>query len=142
MAEPVYSPTMARLLRRGDGWARLAPRARALPAEEAPLEDAVGRILATDVACPIDIPSFDRSAMDGYALRAADTPGALTVAGEVAAGDAGDAPLEPGTARRIFTGGAIPPGADAVEKQELVQAADDGTITVDHPVAPAENVRF
>src|SRR3954471_18069961 len=141
MAEPVYSPTMARLLRRGDGWARLAPRARALPAEEAPLEDAVGRILATDVACPIDIPSFDRSAMDGYALRAADVPGRLTLVGEVAAGDAGDAPLEPGTARRIFTGGAIPPGADTVERQEVVTAHEDGTVEVGHALEAGTNLR-
>lgn len=127
---------------RDEAWALIAARARALPAEPAPLADAVGRVLSADVRCPIDIPGFDRSAMDGYALRAADVPGRLRVVGEVAAGAAGDEPVQPGTARRIFTGGALPPGADAVERQEAVALQDDGWIAIDHAVPAAANVRF
>jgi molybdopterin molybdotransferase len=130
---------------REEAWALIEARAAPLDVVRLPLEQAAGRVLAADAVSPIDIPGFDRSAMDGYALRAADTstpPTRLRVDGEVAAGDAGDAPLEPGTARRIFTGGPIPPGADAVERQEVVEAHDDGTITIDHPIAPELNVRF
>src|SRR3954470_25076877 len=111
---------MAPLRSRDDAWALIAAHAAALGPVELPLEQAAGRILAADVASAIDIPSFDRSAMDGYALRAADLPGRLRVEAEAAAGHAADAPLTPGTARRIFTGGPIPPGADAVERQEVV----------------------
>jgi molybdopterin molybdotransferase len=129
------------VLTREEAWALIAARAAALPTEEVALDDAPGRILAADVVCPIDIPGFDRSAMDGYAVRSADVPGTLRLDGEVAAGDPGGAPLASGTARRIFTGGALPPGADAVERQEVVTEAD-GTATIDHAVAPRTNVRF
>ncbi len=127
---------------REEAWALIAARASALPVEAAGLEDAVGRTLAADVRCPIDIPGFDRSAMDGYAVRAADLPGTLRLTGEVAAGDPAGAPLAPGSARRIFTGGALPPGADAVERQEVVRDGGDGSIAIDHPLAAAANVRF
>ena len=133
------------LLARDEAWARIAARATALPAADTPLADAAGRIVAADVSCPIPIPSFDRSAMDGYALRAADVatpPTRLLVDGEVAAGDAGDAPLGAGSARRIFTGGPIPPGADTVERQEVVTANADGTVTIDHPLERGANVRY
>ena len=133
------------LLARDEAWARIAARATALPAVDTPRADAAGRIVAADVSCPIPIPSFDRSAMDGYALRAADVaspPTRLRVDGEVAAGDAGDAPLGAGSARRIFTGGPIPPGADTVERQEVVTANADGTITLDHPLERGANVRY
>src|SRR3954463_15384823 len=133
---------MPPLRSRDDAWALIAARAAALPAVELPLEQAAGRVLAADVTSPMDIPSFDRSAMDGYAVRAADLPGRLRVEGQVAAGHAADAPLTPGTARRIFPGGPIPPGADAVERQEVVTVHDDGTIEIDHPLEPAANVRF
>jgi molybdopterin molybdotransferase len=130
------------LLSRDDAWQLIAARATALPAAETPLAEAAGRIVAADVSCPIPIPSFDRSAMDGYALRAGDLPGTLRVDGEVAAGDAGDAPLAAGSARRIFTGGPIPPGADTVERQEVVTANADGTVTIDHPLEHGTNVRY
>src|SRR4051794_36592936 len=130
---------------REEAWALIAARATALEAVEQPLERAAGRILAADIASRIDIPSFDRSAMDGYALRAADTaspPVRLRVDGEVAAGDPGGRPLEPGTVQRIFTGGPIPPGADAVERQEVVEAHDDGTVTLTQPLEAGTNVRY
>jgi molybdopterin molybdotransferase len=127
---------------REEAWALIEARAAALEPETVPLQLAAGRVAATDVPSPIDIPGFDRSAMDGYAVRAADLPGTFPVDGEVAAGDAGEQPLAPGTVRRIFTGGPLPPGADAVERQEVVEAHGDGTVTIDHPLAPATNVRF
>ena len=107
------------MLSRDEAWALIAAHAAPLPSSAVALEDAVGRVLASDVLSPIDIPGFDRSAMDGYALRATDTPGSLPVAFEVAAGDAPGA-LPEGACARIFTGGAIPAGADAVEMQEKV----------------------
>ncbi|MGZ5133197.1 MAG: molybdopterin molybdenumtransferase MoeA, partial [Caldimonas sp.] len=78
--------------------------------------DALRRVLARDVRSRIDVPPADNSAMDGYAVRVADVPAAgtvLRVSQRIAAGSVG-APLEPGTAARIFTGAQIPSGADAV----------------------------
>ena len=124
-----------------EAWARIAAAASPLPLADLPLEQAVGRILGATVRAAVDLPPFDRSAMDGWALRSGDTPGRLRVTGEVAAGDAAREPVEPGTAQRIFTGGAIPPGADAVERQELVRASGDGTIEVDHAVRAGLNIR-
>lgn len=86
--------------------------------------DALGRVLAAEVRSAIDVPGADNSAMDGYALRAADAaaPGAvLPVSQRVPAGVVGQ-PLQPGTAARIFTGAQIPPGADTVLMQEQAEA--------------------
>jgi molybdopterin molybdotransferase len=92
-----------------------------LEAERVPVLDALGRVLAEDVLSDIDIPPFDNSAMDGYALRAADVTGAspgspvrLAVTGSVAAGYVSSGRLEPETAIRIMTGAPLPEGADAV----------------------------
>ena len=140
-----HPPEAGGLRSREEAWALIAVRARALEAETVPLERAAGRVLAADAVCPIDVPGFDRSAMDGYAVRSAETaspPARLRVDGEVAAGDPGDRPLAPGTVRRIFTGGPLPPGADAVEKQEVVEVHDDGTVTLARPVRAAQHVRF
>src|SRR6266545_1155774 len=96
--------------------------ARPLDAELVGLEDAAGRVLAQDARSAVDLPPFDRSAMDGFAVRAADTaPGVgVRLAGAVAAGELGTA-LAPGTAAQIATGAAIPPGADAVLQLELAE---------------------
>jgi molybdopterin molybdotransferase len=130
------------LLSRDEAWARIAAHATPLPEQNLPLEQAVGRVLARSVASPVDIPGFDRSAMDGWAMRAGDTPGRLRVVGEVAAGAAGDQPVGGGEAVRIFTGGAIPPGADAVERQEVVTVHDDGTIEIGDAILPSQHVRY
>ena len=92
-----------------------------LATERVSLLDALGRALAEPVAVPSDLPAWDNSAMDGYALRAGDvrTPSfTLPVAGERFAGSAPGTPLAPGTAVRIFTGAPLPPGADTIVKQE------------------------
>jgi len=88
-----------------------------LPGEEVLLTQALGRVLAEDVPSDVDMPPFDRSAMDGYALRAGDTSGApvvLEVIGQVRAGQYPDRGLEPGKAIQVMTGAPVPPGATAV----------------------------
>ncbi len=91
--------------------------------EQVALVQADGRILAADVAAPIDLPPFRNSAVDGYAVRLADLDrtDVLSVMGRLAAGTAATEPLHVGTARRIFTGAAMPPGADTVFMQEDVE---------------------
>lgn len=114
--------------------ARTAP----LSAERVPLHDAVGRVLRESVTASGDLPSTDDSAMDGYAVCAADVPApgvALRVSGEVRAGAPGDVPLPRGTAMRIFTGAPLPPGADAVLIQE--DATRDGDLVCFHEGAVA-----
>ena len=98
-----------------------------------PLLDARGRILAGDVKAVIDVPGADNSAMDGYALRAAEADGPLRVAQRIPAGAVGR-PLAPGTAARIFTGAPMPPGADAVAIQENC-LEEEGIVRVKHVTA-------
>jgi molybdopterin molybdotransferase len=86
--------------------------------EHAPLTAALGRVLAEDVAAARNQPPFAASAMDGWAVRAADTPGSLAIAGESAAGRRYPGRLQAGQAVRIFTGAPLPDGADAVVIQE------------------------
>jgi molybdopterin molybdotransferase len=106
--------------------AEVEARSRALPAEDAPLGEAGGRVLARPVAAARDLPGTDISMMDGYALRAGDAARALRVVYEVAAGDAPPTrALQPGEAARIFTGAPVPAGADCVVMQE--HAARSGT---------------
>ena len=114
-----------------------------LGAELLPLGDAAGRMVAEDTASAVDLPPFDRSAMDGYAVRSADTaPGvALRLAGGVAAGEVASAALEPGTATRVSTGAAIPPGADSVLQSELAEEGD-GEVTPERALAPGTHVRY
>jgi len=122
------------------------------PAEEwVPLAEARGRVLAADVAAPVDVPAFDRSNVDGFAVRAADTfgaeelqPVALRVTSLSLA--AGQEPppefqLEAGWAMPIATGGVVPRGADAVVMVEHTRPAEAG-IDVQRPVAPGNNVTF
>jgi len=98
--------------------------AQVLPAETVALADAVGRTLAEDVHALRDQPPYPASAMDGWAAAAADIPGRLRIAGESAAGTPYAAALGRGEAIRIFTGAALPPGADTVVIQEV--ATRDG----------------
>ena len=114
-----------------------------LGAELAPLADAAGRVAAEDALSAVDLPPFDRSAMDGYAVRAADTaPGVpLRLVAGVAAGEVATAALEPGTAARVSTGAAIPPGADAVLQSELAEEGD-GTVAPTRALEPGRHIRF
>jgi molybdopterin molybdotransferase len=114
-----------------------------LEAERAPLAEAAGRVAASDAAAVVDLPPFDRSAMDGYAVRSADTaPGvALRLAGGVAAGEVASSALEPGTVAAISTGAALPPGADAILQSELASVGD-GTVTPQRAIEPGRHVRY
>jgi molybdopterin molybdotransferase len=98
--------------------------------------DADGRVLAQDVVSALQVPAADNSAMDGYAVRSADVlaGAALPVSQRIAAGNAG-APLQPGTAARIFTGAPVPLGADAIVMQEDCEALEDGSVRI-HLVPP------
>jgi molybdopterin molybdotransferase len=117
-----------------------------LAVEDVRAADADGRFLAAAVTAAIDLPPFTNSAMDGYALRAADTPGTLELEGESAAGRPYDATVLPGQTVAISTGAVLPSGADAVVPLELVQtgnAAESGidTVTVPDEVALDNAIR-
>ncbi len=114
-----------------------------LPTEEVGLEDALGRVLAEDVASDLDMPPFDRSAMDGYALRATDVSAAPVVLDVVAAVRAGQVPdrgVEAGQAIQIMTGAPVPPGATAVQRVEKTRSADGRRVEVLAAVEEGENV--
>ena len=100
-------------------------RAAPLGAEDVALSDAAGRVLARDVAASRDQPPFAASAMDGWAVRAADTPGRLMIVGESAAGRGFSGVVGQGQAVRIFTGAPIPAEADAVVIQEDARREGD-----------------
>ncbi|MHB8897029.1 MAG: molybdopterin-binding protein [Candidatus Geothermincolia bacterium] len=109
------------------------------------LEDALGRVVARDVVCPEDLPGFDRSSMDGYAVRAQDTFGAseglpayVELVGEILMGRACDVPVGSGQALRISTGGLMPEGADAVVMVENTELSGT-TIEIVKSVAPGDN---
>ena len=105
--------------------------------EQLDLAAAFGRVLAADLVSPLTVPPFANSAMDGYALRAAEVPAAgarLPVRGRFAAGDAPGV-LPAGAAARIFTGAPVPAGADAVVMQEHCLADGDGVIINQQPAA-------
>ncbi|WP_253769011.1 molybdopterin molybdotransferase MoeA [Goodfellowiella coeruleoviolacea] len=127
--------------------ARVAALVERTPVVRLPLTDCLGLVLAEDLVSPISLPPFDNSAMDGYAVRAADLAGAdqdnpveLPVAEDIPAGRTDLVPLEAGTAHRIMTGAPLPPGADAVIQVELT---DGGTerVRLFRAVAQNSNVR-
>lgn len=102
-----------------------------------------GGIIAENLASRVDLPGFRNSAMDGYAVRAADAqqvPVTLPVMGDVPAGAAGDIELKPGTAMRIMTGAPIPAGADAVIRVEWTDGGTD-QVTLSKPVVPGSEIR-
>lgn len=115
------------------------------------LGEAAGRVASAPVSSPVNLPPFDNSAMDGYAVRAADvaaatlnSPVRLRLAGRIAAGEATRCHVEPGTCVRLFTGSVLPPGADAVVMQEDtgVDPVDAAFVRVTDAVKPWENIRF
>jgi len=123
---------------------RILERVEPLAGERVSIVEAIGRILAEDVVAGRMLPPFDNSAMDGYAVRAADLeqkPGVrLRVVGESRAG-CGEIPrVGPGEAVRIFTGAVLPPGADTVVMQEVVDREGDEIVVTKLPV-PGANVR-
>jgi molybdopterin molybdotransferase len=115
-------------------------RAAPLPAERVPLAAAAGRVLAEAAHAAGDVPPFATSAMDGFAIRAADAPGELAVVERVAAGRPASRPLAAGEAMAIATGGAVPEGADTVAPVEVVVERAN-TLTVPADVVPGAHVR-
>ncbi len=105
--------------------------------------DALGRVLASNIVSPIDVPPADNTSMDGYALRCADVPAPgteLPISQRIPAGTAPQ-PLAPGTAARIFTGAFVPEGADAIVMQEQCDALDGGRVRVGVVPKPAQWIR-
>ena len=131
------------LLSVADALALVLADAVALPAEAAALVDACGRVLAGDVVALRTQPPADVSAMDGYAVRAADVAAApvhLAVVGEVAAGRPFNHEIGPGEAARIFTGGVMPRGADTVVIQEIATREGDA-VAIKRPETRGRYVR-
>jgi molybdopterin molybdotransferase len=131
---------MADLLSFEDALARILERSAALRAESVPLERAAGRVLAEPARSRTDLPPFPSSAMDGFAVRAADTPGNLPIFARVAAGAPTEDALPAGAATTIATGGAVPEGADAVVPIERA-AESDGGVEIPEAVAVGAHVR-
>ena len=127
---------MSDLPRIDEALALVLARVRPLPLEDVPVASAAGRVLGEDARAVTDLPPFDSSAMDGYAVRAADTPGQLRVVGHSAAGRPELGVVGPGEAVVISTGAVVPEGADAVVPVERTT----GDVVVES-VGEGDNVR-
>jgi molybdopterin molybdotransferase len=134
-----------------DALARILAAVPPPTAESIPLSDAAGRVLAERVQSPIDLPIFDNSAMDGYAVRASDvasakpeSPARLRLAGKAAAGEVFAGKVVAGLCVRLFTGSPLPHGADAVVMQENTRVEPNaaGEVLFLSPARPGENVRL
>ena len=140
----VMSPHLA-----AQRWREAAPP-QVLGSELAALAEALDRILAVDVLSPIDVPGFDRSNLDGYAVRAEDTYGSAEDAPrslrinteELATGVVPQIVVAAGTATPISTGGMLPRGADSVAMVEITTLRGEETILVKKPIAPGQGVTF
>jgi molybdopterin molybdotransferase len=131
---------VASLLTLEEAQERVLARARPLPVQPVPIGEAAGRVTAEEVRARVDLPPFASSAMDGFAVRAADLPGTLRIGGESAAGNPYAATLVPGSAVAISTGAVVPEGADAVVPIErVVQRAN--TIEIADSFEPGAHVR-
>jgi molybdopterin molybdotransferase len=131
---------MAELLSLAEAQARVLERAEPLDGEALPVAQASGRVLVEGARAVVDLPPFPSSAMDGFAIRAADTPGGLPVVARIAAGVPAPRPLAPGEAMAIATGGVVPAGADAVIPLEYV-VEHDNKVEIAQPVGQGDNVR-
>ena len=131
---------MPELLSIEEAQALVLERVQPLPGERVALAAAAGRVLAEAAVAAVDLPPFASSAMDGFAVRAADTPGRLPIAGHVAAGRPASGPLAAGEAVGIATGGAVPDGADAVVPVEYV-VVHDNEVEIPEAAAPGASVR-
>jgi molybdopterin molybdotransferase len=135
-----YALIVSALLTLEQAQALVLSRAQALTAEPVPVGEAAGRVTAEPVRALVDLPPFASSAMDGFAVRAADLPATLPVVEQIAAGRPAQRPLEAGEAMGISTGGVVPAGADSVVPIECVVEYDNA-IDVRGAVRPGENVR-
>jgi molybdopterin molybdotransferase len=119
---------------------RILERVTRLEVEDVPLENAAGRVVAEPASSRVDLPPFDSSAMDGFAVRSADTPGRLPIVDRIAAGRPASRELRQGEAMAIATGGAVPEGADAVIPIEYV-VEHDNNVEIAEPVEVGAHVR-
>src|SRR2546426_2174923 len=131
---------MAELLPLEEALRRILDRVTPLGPEVVPLAAAAGRVVFEDAMAVVDLPPFASSAMDGFALRSADTPGRLPVVARIAAGVPAPRALEAGEAMAIATGGVVPGGADSVVPFEYV-VEDDNGVGNPHVVVPGGNAR-
>jgi len=125
---------------------KILSKAEPLGVQETPVIKSLGRVLREDIKSPLSIPPFDKAAMDGYAVKAADTAGAsakspveLKVLEDIPAGHVGEQRLRNGTAARIMTGAPIPRGADAVVMVEYT-GRKEGGVLIKKKVAGGENI--
>lgn len=123
-------------------------RAGRLPEERVPLLESLGRVLAEEIAADIDVPPFDNSAVDGYAVRAEDTAGAtpdapalLRTLADVPAGALAAEAVTAGTAARVMTGAPLPPGADAMVMVEDTRPAEAGRVAILEAARPGDHIR-
>jgi molybdopterin molybdotransferase len=131
---------MAELLSLDEARSRVLERVVPLASEEVAIAAAAGRVLAEDARAVTDLPPFPSSAMDGFAVRSANTPGTLPVAAQIPAGTPAPRDLHDGEAMAIATGGAVPEGADAVIPiEDVVQ--HDNEVKIGGAVGRGENVR-
>jgi len=131
---------VAELLTIEEALAAVLGRARPLSSETVPVGDAAGRVLAEPARALADLPPFPSSAMDGFAVRAEDTPGSLPIALRIAAGSPSAEALAPGTAATIATGGAVPEGANAVVPVERT-SSHDSQVEFLEPAEPGAHIR-
>lgn len=117
-----------------------------LPSEKVSIQEAVFRICAQDIIAEIDVPHFDKSTVDGYALRCEETfeandenPAVFEIVGEVKTGKVPNFQIQKGQAARIFTGGCIPQNANAIVMIENT-IEEDGKLYVFKPAKPGENI--
>ena len=131
---------MAELLPLEEALRRILDRVTPLGPEVVPLAAAAGRVVFEDAMAVVDLPPFASSAMDGFALRSADTPGRLPVVARIAAGVPAPRALEAGEAMAIATGGVVPAGADSVVPLEYV-VENDNDVEIPNVVVHGDNVR-
>ena len=127
--------------------ARVLAEAAPLSAEERPLAEVLGSVLAQDIIAPHSVPPFDNSGMDGFAVRAVDTveadqdhPAVLKVVFTIPAGTTADGPIRAGEAAKIMTGAPVPEGADAVIQSELTEDLGE-QVRILEAVRPGKNIR-
>jgi molybdopterin molybdotransferase len=131
-----------------EAWAAIMGQVKRLPIEQVPLLQSAGRVLADAACADIDLPPFDNSAVDGYAVQARDTMGAvpgqpcrLRTLEDVPAGAPALQTVQSGTAVRVMTGGPLPPGADAMVMIEDTEAVEAGWVEIRAAARPEQHVR-
>jgi len=135
------SPSFPDLLSLDEALPRILDQIPLLDVEDKPILQALGQVLAEDVVSSETVPPHANSGMDGFAVRRVDTPGALRVIADQAAGHVTDATVVPGTAIRIMTGAVLPDGADTVVPVEDTDGGRNGTVYIGVQVPARANIR-